>query len=135
MERSYFFDEGIYFACRQCGACCTGSSGTIYVSAEEIVSISQFLECSESEFIEKYLYPFRDSFSIKEKENGDCIFYEKGCIINPVKPNQCGSYPFWRENLRSTYKWKQTQADCPGIGKGRLYSKEEILNILENSVL
>ena len=135
MERSYFFDNGIFFRCRQCGTCCTGNSGTVYVTLKEISAIAEFLNCSEAEFINAYLYLFRDSYSIKEKENGDCIFYHAGCRIQELKPNQCSSYPFWLENLRSVYKWKQTKADCPGIGKGKLFSKEEILEIIEKSAL
>jgi len=135
IERSYFFDEGIFFSCLNCGACCTGNSGTIYLTEEEISAIADFLQISVSECKEKYLFPFRDSYSVKEKENGDCIFYHTGCKIQTVKPNQCSSYPFWLENLRSNYKWKQTKASCPGIGKGKLYSKEEILAIVEKSVL
>ncbi len=134
-ERHYFFDKGLYFRCHNCGTCCTGSSGTVYVSPKEMIAIAEFLNLSMLEFKEQFLYPFRDSYSIIEKDNGDCIFYSSGCTINQVKPNQCSSYPFWIENLRSTYKWKLTKSQCPGIGKGRFFSKEEILNILQKSVL
>ena len=134
-KRNYFFDNGIRFSCQKCGKCCTGSSGTIYVSDSEIESIAEFLCCSIMEMKTKFLYPFKDSYSIHEKENGDCIFYDRknGCKIQPVKPMQCSTFPFWVENMRSTYKWKLICQECIGIGVGKVYSKEEILSILENA--
>lgn len=132
---SYFFDEGIAFTCLQCGRCCTGGSGTIYVQSEEIIKIATFLGFPQDEFTRIYLYPFKDSYSIREKENGDCFFYQKGCLIHTVKPNQCSSFPFWLENLRSVYKWKQTKANCPGIGHGNFYTKADILKIVEHSFI
>ena len=132
-DRKYFFSEGIRFECQQCGFCCTGSSGTIFVSANDIKEIAKFLKIAEEDFIKKYLYPFKNSYSIKEKENGDCLFYENGCKIYPVRPNQCRTYPFWVKNLRNEKNWERTKKECIGIGKGKLYTEEEILDILEKS--
>ena len=132
-KKRYFFSSGIHFECQQCGFCCTGSSGTIFVSSEEIKEIAKFLKIAEKDFIENYLYPFRNSYSIKEKENGDCLFYEKGCKIYPVRPGQCRTYPFWIKNLRNEKNWELTKKECPGIGKGKLYTEEEILDILGKS--
>jgi len=135
MERSYFFDDGIRFSCKRCGNCCTVDSGTVYVSSDEVSIISNFLGLNESVLIEKYLITYKDSYSIKEKNNFDCIFYKSGCLINDVKPNQCRSYPFWRKSMSSYEKWKKHSKFCPGIGFGRMFSKDEILDILEHSVL
>ncbi len=88
-----------------------------------------------NEFIDQYLYSFKDSYRLKEKENFDCIFYDKGCQINDVKPNQCESYPFWRKNMCSFEKWQKFTKDCQGVGAGKVHLKDEILGILENSVL
>ena len=129
----YFFKEGIKFECQKCGKCCTGSSGTIFVSKKEIKAISEFLNISQESFIKDYCYPYKNSYSIKEKPNGDCIFYDKGCLIYPVRPTQCKTYPFWVKNLRNKRNWEQTEKECKGIGKGKLYSLDEILEILKES--
>lgn len=34
-QRSNFFDAGIRFECRRCGACCTGDPGIVRVNERE----------------------------------------------------------------------------------------------------
>jgi len=133
-DRPYFFNTGIRFKCIQCSTCCTGEPGRIYVSKKEITIISKFLKIEVWAFIENYLYPFRDSFSIREHDDGRCLFYENGCNIYPVRPLQCRTYPFWFSNLRSRNNWVKTTRECPGIGDGHLYIKEEILKILSSEL-
>jgi uncharacterized protein len=132
-NRPYFFDGGLKFTCRQCGACCNGAPGVIYVSADEIGPIADFAEIPKETFISRCLYPFQDSYSIREDESGRCIFYEQGCAIYPVRPIQCRTFPFWVQNLRSIKDWRKVAASCPGIDQGHLYTKSEIFTILESS--
>lgn len=127
---SYFFDNGIRFQCQRCGACCTGEPGTIYVEQSEIPRIAHFTGIPLHDIIEKFLYPFRDSYSIREDQEGRCFFYNNGCTIYPVRPNQCRSFPFWLENLRSEKEWRWVSDRCPGIGRGKLYTKMQILEIV-----
>jgi len=133
-NRSCFFDDGLRFECQRCGACCTGEPGTIYVGPDEILRIAEFLQTTTANFVEHYLYPFRDSYSIRERADGRCFFYASGCTIYPVRPNQCKSFPFWFDNLRSEIHWRKVSDRCPGIGQGRLYSKEQILEIVQSDV-
>ena len=130
-NRSYFFDAGLRFTCKQCGHCCTGEHGTIYVTDKEISTISSYLKITKKELIRSSLYPYKDSYSIAEDEHGNCLFYANGCRIYPVRPTQCRTYPFWFGLLRSKSHWEKAQRECPGIGQGKLYSKREILDILE----
>ncbi|MBF0119218.1 MAG: YkgJ family cysteine cluster protein [Desulfobacterales bacterium] len=129
---SYFFDNGIYFKCNLCGLCCTGEPGIIYVSKNEIIQIALFQKMKISYFIKKYLYPYKDSYSIKEDKKGSCLFFssQKGCLIYPVRPIQCNTFPFWLENLRSLKNWQNISKRCPGIGYGDFYSKEKIIEIV-----
>jgi Fe-S-cluster containining protein len=127
--RSYFFDEGLRFSCLRCGACCTGSSGTIYVGPEEIPIIARRLNLTMEHFISCYLYPFKDSFSIREEADGRCLFYNQGCLIYDVRPPQCRTFPFWFGNVRSEKRWIEISRECPGIGQGRLFSKEQIISM------
>jgi Fe-S-cluster containining protein len=130
-DRSYFFDQGIHFECQRCGTCCTGDPGIVYVDSDEVTIIAEYLSKDISFFTEKYLLPFRAGYSIKEHSDGRCFFYNNGCIIYPVRPSQCKTYPFWFENLRSKKKWKRVLKECPGIGCGPLYPKEKILEIIQ----
>lgn len=131
-DRSYFFDQGIRFECQRCGACCTGSPGYVYVNQDEIRIIAGCLGISLEELVRDYLCPFGGSYSVMEHEDGRCFFYDNGCAIHPVRPLQCRTYPFWFEALRSEKKWHRLRKECPGIGCGKRYSKEEILDILES---
>ena len=133
-NRPYFFDNGLKFECQNCGSCCNGAPGSIYVTSEEIEMISDFLELDKEIVIERCLYPYRDSFSIRECEDGRCLFYEAGCAIYHVRPVQCRTYPFWISILRSEKTWNDASKKCPGIGKGRFYSKEEIFKGIEASL-
>ena len=127
--RSYFFDAGIRFQCRQCGACCTGAPGTIYVAASEIDAIAAAAGLERSVFIQSCLYPYKDSYSIREDEQGCCLFFDKGCSIYAARPLQCRTFPFWLANIRNEKQWRDIERDCPGIGNGRLFSKAEILAV------
>ncbi|MFC1825961.1 YkgJ family cysteine cluster protein [Thermodesulfobacteriota bacterium] len=132
-HRSYFFDQGLFFECLRCGACCTGDPGTVRVHHSEIERIARFLAMRGSSFVEKYLEPFRENFSIREDQDGRCYFYQDGCTIYPVRPSQCQTFPFWFENLRSSKKWNQISRECPGIGRGRFFPKEQILEIVHST--
>jgi uncharacterized protein len=127
-RRRYFFDDGIFFQCRQCGRCCNGSPGIVRVTGAEILGIAEFLTLSPSAFESRYLFAYEDGFSIREDETGRCLFYENGCRVYPVRPLQCQSFPFWFTNLRSHEKWLETVKVCPGIGTGHFFSRNDILN-------
>lgn len=130
-HRSYFFDQGIRFECQRCGACCTGEPGIIRVDQAEIVCIAEYVSVRVSSFIDTYLYPWGGGYSIREHSDGRCFFYDKGCTIYPVRPQQCKTFPFWFENLRAIKNWRRTSRECPGIGCGPLYSKSQILDIIQ----
>jgi len=130
-DRAYFFDGGLRFECTGCGKCCTGESGTIFINDREAVAIARKLGISKKKFLETHAYPMRGGHSIRERENGDCLFLDgKMCRIYDARPTQCRTFPFWPETLRSEERWKQTARDCEGIGQGRLYSREEIMKVL-----
>ncbi|UCD33847.1 MAG: YkgJ family cysteine cluster protein [Desulfobacterales bacterium] len=129
-----FFDKGLRFECQRCGACCTGEPGFIFVEKHDIVQIAEYFSQEALYFIETYLYPFRTGYSIKEHADGRCIFYQEGCSIYPVRPAQCRTFPFWFENLRSFNKWRRVTRECPGIDKGPVFSKEQILEFIHASI-
>jgi Fe-S-cluster containining protein len=106
-------------ACNNCqGRCCTGESGYIYVTKQEIKNIAELLELQEIDFVKKYLFKKMYKYSIKERKVGDsyeCIFYDaqlNGCKIYEARPSQCKTFPFW-----DYYKNKidELKLECPGI--------------------
>ena len=135
-DRAYFFDAGLRFGCTQCGQCCTGAPGTVFMNATESARIATHLGLPVAEFLEKYAYPTEGGHSLREVgDNFACIlFREERCTIYDVRPTQCRTFPFWAENVRSEAAWKRTCRACPGIGQGRLYLREEILAIAADSM-
>jgi Fe-S-cluster containining protein len=67
-----------------------------------------------------------ERLSLKEKSNFDCIFWKDGCSVYQARPLQCRTFPFWPSILDSPASWKIAKSGCPGMGRGRLFSREEI---------
>ena len=129
IEQSYFFDAGLRFECTRCGRCCSGTPGKVFLSDEEGDSIAGFLGLTPDAFREVYLVtdPYSEP-ALREKPNHDCIFLtDRRCSIYEVRPAQCRTYPFWLGCLRSPEAWARERHQCPGIGRGRLFTKEEIV--------
>ena len=106
-------------ACATCqGRCCTGESGYIYVTKNEIFAIAELLNLDVNDFAVKYLFKSNYKYSIKENEfNGsyECVFYDResnGCKIYEARPSQCITFPFW-----DYYKIRvdELKEECPGI--------------------
>ena len=48
------------------------------------------------------------------------------CLIYPVRPTQCRTWPFWPANLQSVESWCLAALRCPGINRGTLHEFDEI---------
>lgn len=128
MSGSWYAD-GLRFACTQCGNCCTGTPGFVWVNDEEIAALAEFR--GEPEEQVRGLYTRGEGGtrrSLKEKPNGDCVFYDRmaGCTVYPVRPRQCRTWPFWECNTESPATWARAAAECPGCNQGELIPAEEI---------
>jgi Fe-S-cluster containining protein len=128
-----WYQDGLRFRCTRCGNCCTGTPGYVWVNEEEIAAIAEHRRESAEEITGLYTRATRDGRSLKEKVNGDCVFYDRqqGCTIYAVRPRQCRTWPFWGSNLRTPEAWKETCAVCPGSGQGDLIPAAEITRRLE----
>jgi len=139
-KKKPFYQKGLQFECLKCGKCCSGFPGFVYLSIEDIKEICSFLDLDNKQFISRYtrtVHIFRQKrLSLIEKSGYDCIFWdrsEKLCTIYPARPYQCKSYPFWKSNLVSEREWKKVQDFCPGVNRGRVYSREEIESFLKKT--
>ena len=132
-EKTAWYAGGLHFECAHCGNCCSGpGEGYIWVTRPEIKFIADFLKTTEKELQQEYLKRVNLRITIIEHAvTKDCIFLkridgEKRCLIYPVRPNQCRTWPFWASNLSSPGAWNKAAERCSGINRGRLYSFEEI---------
>src|SRR3954454_20260637 len=140
-----WYADGLKFTCQQCGNCCTGGPGYVWISDEEIQRLAEYLKLSQQETIEKYCRRINGRLSLKEVRRGplyDCVFLteqkvepgngdrvvqpKRGCSIYPVRPLQCRTWPFWDGNLASASAWKRAGKGCHGIDRGRAFSRDEI---------
>jgi Fe-S-cluster containining protein len=124
-----WYRDGLAFECTRCGACCTGAPGYVWVSPEEIESLARHRGETVEQFSARFVRQVGRRFSLVERPGGDCIFWDKkaGCTVYPARPVQCRTWPFWPENVESPKDWEHTKQICPGSGRGRLYTVDEII--------
>jgi hypothetical protein len=96
------------------------------MSEEDIERAAAHLGLEVHEFGGRYLRRVGSRYSLKEKPNHECVFWDQGCTIYPARPVQCRTFPFWPEVIRNAKSWQKVLEECPGSGKGRVYSLEEI---------
>lgn len=126
-----WYQEGLQFECTQCGNCCSGPPGVVWVNPDEIKAIAQFIGSKNGILNDLYLRRVGWKFSLTEKPGGDCIFLKRDggkafCSIYPVRPVQCRTWPFWNGLLKSRNAWEQATQSCPGMNKGKHYGFVEI---------
>jgi Fe-S-cluster containining protein len=124
-----WYKDGLRFQCTQCGDCCTGAAGYVWVNKEEIESLAALVGVSIEEFESKYVRSVGVRKSLVEFDNGDCVFFDgktRKCKVYGARPRQCRTWPFWHSNLRTKETWEETCKVCPGSGKGNLVQLERI---------
>ena len=127
--REPWFKDGLSFTCTRCGACCTGAPGYVWVDADEVAALAAHRGETPDEFSLKFVRKVGRRYSLIERPGGDCIFWERGtgCTVYEARPVQCRTWPFWAENVESPEDWEHITQICPGSGKGRHYSADEII--------
>jgi Fe-S-cluster containining protein len=140
-----WYGGGLHFTCSQCGNCCTGAPGYVWISSREIKRLAKHLKLTTSEVLHRYCRSVGTRFSLKENRNErgeyDCIFLKeekiKGaggivhtrrtCTVYPVRPLQCRTWPFWEGNLRTPDAWRESSMRCHGMNNGpRVFTQEQI---------
>ena len=124
-----WYHEGLRFECTQCGDCCSGAPGYVWVNQEEIDALAQKLGMDVEAFEQKYVRRVGVRRTLVEFPNGDCVFLDPGtrrCTVYEARPRQCRTWPFWESNLQTPASWKETCERCPGCGRGDLVPLEEI---------
>lgn len=93
------------FACHRCGACCKGE-GVVRIGRVEADRMAKHLGLTRRKFLSLYARRASpNSWWLIDIDNEEkwCVFLTRdeqgryGCKVNPVKPNQCASFPArWR---------------------------------------
>lgn len=130
-----WFQQGLRFTCTQCGNCCTGAPGYVWVSEAEEEGMARLLGLTPEAFRARYVREVGERRSLIEKANGDCVFLteDRRCAVNEGKPRQCITFPFWPRILQDEASWELRSRDCPGMNRGGLFPREEIERLADPS--
>ncbi len=117
MKNESWYKEGLSFACTECGQCCTGSPGYVWVTEEEIAEMAAFLKISPKDFMHRYVRRVGNRYSLVEmKKSYDCVFLkDRKCQVYGARPTQCRTFPWWPHHLTSPEAWKEAAHHCEGI--------------------
>jgi len=124
-----WYKDGLKFECSQCGDCCTGAPGFVWLNKAEITALAKRFDTDEQTFEDTYVIQVGIRKSLKELENHDCVLFDnekRCCTVYEDRPRQCRTWPFWDSNLKSPKTWAETCEACPGSGTGKLYQLEDI---------
>jgi len=104
------------FQCQMCGQCCNGFGGT-YVTPEDIVRISTYIQADPDEFIPRYCDMTGAGPVLTQGPDGRCIFFDEQnqCTIHPVKPRMCRAWPFLNTVVHHPENWDAMASACPGM--------------------
>ena len=128
--------NGIKFSCQSSGNCCVsrGKYGYVYLSQKDLKKLSSHFNLEINDFKKQYCSKTDGFIHLKElkKNNGNCIFLnEKRCTVYKSRPVQCRTWPFWNENMNAKTWNNNISKNCPGIGKGKIIKKDQILKFLK----
>jgi len=124
-----WYKDGIQFECQGSGGCCVshGEYGFVYVTGDDRKKMAKLRGISTAEFTRTYCSKVDGVFRLKDGADQACVFLEKKrCTMYEARPMQCRTWPFWPETMSAKSWAKDVKAFCPGVGKGRVWSKEEI---------
>ncbi len=123
-DNAPWYADGLCFTCTQCGNCCSGAPGYVWVTDEEMHAIAAELNMHPIEFMNRHTRRIGARRSLRERGNGDCEFLQqlddgrRVCGIYASRPVQCRTWPFWQSNLKSRRVWDAAGRSCPGINQG-----------------
>lgn len=123
-----WWHQGIQFQCQGSGKCCVSRDGYgyVYVTLEDRRRFAKHFGITTQEFTKKYCDKDEGIWKLRDFDE-NCRFLDgKKCSVYEARPTQCRTWPFWPEVLNARTWSKEVAAYCPGVGKGKVWSKEEI---------
>jgi len=89
--------------------------------------MAKFLGIETKAFTRKYCDRDSGGFWKVADFTKACRFLKgKKCGIYDARPTQCRTWPFWPEVMNARAWSKDVASYCPGVGKGRLWTSDEI---------
>lgn len=130
-----WWEKGVRFQCQGSGKCCMfrNSYGYVYLTKGDRRRFAKFFGISTLKFTKNYCDQEDGKFFLREEtQSSNCRFLEgTRCSVYEARPTQCRTWPFWPENMNQKAWNKEITQFCPGAGKGRLWSRQEIEQLLK----
>ncbi|MFQ5632044.1 MAG: YkgJ family cysteine cluster protein [bacterium] len=131
----YYREGGLRFSCKpQCAACCK-ITGRVEITENDISQMATHLGIAADKFRQQYTKKDNEQLLLQERSDDSCVMLstKDKCMVYPVRPLQCRTYPFWDEVLANDFTWLLEKGFCPGIDEGKRYSPQEIDEIRQDS--
>ena len=137
-----WWKDGVRFECQGSGRCCTsrGTHGFVYLTPADRTRLAEYHKMTRAQFTLRYcgshdglhyLKPENPETPSPEDEVACRFLDDKRCTIYEARPTQCRTWPFWPEHMGAKAWDTEVTKFCPGVGKGRLYSADEIRELLK----
>ena len=111
-----WYSGGLGFSCTECGRCCSGPHGYVWLTDADLLELARALELELDELGRRYVRRVGRRYALVDGRGGDCVFLCEGrCSVYDARPRQCRSYPWWKENLASPEAWAAEAEQCEGI--------------------
>lgn len=142
------------FTCQRTGKCCTHPQIVVTLThkdlwilfqesqgIDDLKSLIQFMVMEQEDVLEKLVLSNIKTlngngiFILRKNTEHKCIFYDeeaKICNIHSIRPQACRNFPFAFNEIKDQITVtlvKNATSFCMGIGKGKDYTKKELLSI------
>ena len=108
-----------------------GQYGFVYVTLEDRRAIARLLRLPTNVFTKKFCERENGIWKLRDF-NENCRFLDgKRCTIYEARPTQCRTWPWWPEVMGAKAWSQEVAAYCPGVGKGKTWSRQEIEKALD----
>ncbi len=144
----------VRFECIKCGECCRRKGLIVTVTGRDVARLSSTLGMAAPDLLRAldfYVLPengtapkgLRDTpllktesgkayMALRKMESGDCIFLKDNqCMIHPIRPFVCRTFPFVFRNAAGERKWGLSSMKdiCPGLGEGSKVTEQELVEL------
>ena len=131
-----WYQAGLRFECQQCAKCCVnhGEYTHVYVSLSEERRLARQLKIGLKAFRDGFTEKLKSGHRVLLSTDEACIFLDgKSCGVYDARPTQCATWPFWPESMNERVWHDEVAPFCPGVGRGRLHTREEIDELVDQT--
>ena len=113
----FTFDQN---ACSTCPGHCCRWGGYVWITEGELIVLADHLNQSLEKFANGYVKAAYGRLSLQERlRDGEshCVLFDpfnKRCLVYPVRPEQCRTFPYWEQYQANYLKLLDL---CPGVSE------------------